>query len=153
EARPFRYSIIWTKSCSASGRLSILVDVVQTIQCPPHRPDETTDRSASPSALAASRYSASCRTNGSTPSASTGGALRHLDGFAPLTRGRAGVFVTGVDGGWGWTRRCRTWSRCARSCRSGRWLHSAGRVGHLFDRFGPRPVRDNDSSDDRRDDH
>src|SRR3989442_3243686 len=47
--------------------LIILVDVVQTIQRPTHGPDEAPDRGASPGALAASRYSASCRPDGCTP--------------------------------------------------------------------------------------
>ena len=52
---------------SRLGLLVILMDVVQAIQGPAHGPDETTDRGALPSALAAACYSAFCRPNGCTP--------------------------------------------------------------------------------------
>src|SRR3989442_13022331 len=129
--------------------LIILVDVVQTIQRPTHGPDEAPDRGASPGALAASRYSASCRPDGCTPHASDGGVLHHPDGLVPLTRRRGCVFVTRVDCALGRDRRCRTWTISSRSRRSGRGLPSCRGGSHLLGGFGPRPVRDDDPSDDR----
>src|SRR5690348_6686367 len=134
------------------GLLIILVDVVQAIQGPAHGPDETTDRGALPSAFAAACYSTSCCPNGCTSNASDGNVLHHLDGLIPLTRRRGCVLVTRLYCRLGWDRRCRTWAR-GRSRRSGRGLRSWCRVGHLFDGFGPRPVRDDDTGDDGRDDH
>src|SRR3989442_3243687 len=87
------------------------------------------------------------------PHASDGGVLHHPDGLVPLTRRRGCVFVTRVDCALGRDRRCRTWTISSRSRRSGRGLHSCRRVSHLLGGFGPRPVRDDDPSDDRRDDH
>src|SRR5262249_14914511 len=96
------------------GLLVILVDVVQTIQGPADSPDEATDRGALSSALAAACYSASCRPDGCTSSASDGNVLDHLDGLVPLTRWRGCVFVTCVYCRLRWDRRCRTWTRSGR---------------------------------------
>ena len=83
-------------SVGGLGLLVILVDVVQTIQSPAHSSDETTDRGALSSPLAATCYSASRRPNGRTSSASDGNVLYHFDGFVTLTRWRGCVFVTRI---------------------------------------------------------